>query len=214
MLPLGGTPVIVHIIKNFIRQGFREFILAAGYRKSVLDDYFDGKNFGAKIEIVDTGEDADTGTRVRACRDRLDGEPFVVTYGDGLCDVPLTALVDFHRRHSGLVTITSMPMASQYGVLWVDENGQVERFAEKPLIEHHWINVGFMVFNPEALDHFSGDSLETQIVPDLIKQGQVYSYRHTGFFKSVDSYKDVVEFEEFFNTDADNVPWIARRPRT
>src|SRR6185312_7271519 len=194
MLPLGGTPVIVHIIKNFIAQGFSEFILAAGYLKSVLDDYFDGKDFGATIEIIDTGEDTDTAGRIRACRDRLDGGPFLATYGDGLCNVSLSALVQFHRSHSGLVTVTSVPMISQYGVLRTGGDGRVESFAEKPLIKDHWINVGFVVFDYEVFNHWSGESLEREIFPALIDRGLVYSYRHEGFFKSVDSYKDVVEF--------------------
>jgi glucose-1-phosphate cytidylyltransferase len=101
-------------------------------------------------------------------------------------------------------------MASQYGVLWIDKDGRVDRFVEKPFIENHWINVGFMVFENEVFEHFSGTSLELDIVPRLIERSQVYSYRHSGFFKSVDSYKDVVEFEEFFASDADNVPWISR----
>lgn len=207
MIPLGGTPVIVRVIKNFILQGFTEFILAAGYRKSALDDYFEDKHLGATIDVVDTGENADTGTRILACSDRLDG-PFMVTYGDGLCDVPLAKLIDFHNSHPGLITMTSMQRASQYGIAWLDADGKVERFHEKPLIKDHWINVGFMVFDREVFEHWPGESLEREILPTLIRQGLVYSYRHVGFFKSVDSYKDVMEFEEFLS--AGPPPWIAR----
>jgi len=124
MMPIGGTPVVVHVIKSFMQQGFNRFVLAAGYRQSALHDYFDGKQFGAEIEIVDTGEDADTGERVLRCRDHLDGR-FIATYSDGLCDVPLAQLVDFHAAHGGLATVTCVPMRSQYGVLHLDPRGSM-----------------------------------------------------------------------------------------
>ena len=139
MMPLRGTPIIVHVIKSFIAQGFNDFVLAAGYRKSVLDDYFEGKDLGARIRVVDTGEDTNTGGRIHACRELL-GPRFIATYADGLCDVPLARLVSFHESHGGLATITSVLMASQYGVLSVNKDGQVAQMREKPVVEDHWIN--------------------------------------------------------------------------
>src|SRR5258708_1895489 len=133
MLPIGGTPVVVHVIKSFIRQGFTQFVLAVGYRQSVLHDYFDGKQFGAEIEIVDTGEDADTGDRVLACRDYLGGR-FMVTYSDGLCDVPLRRLMDFHTASKGLATVTCVQMRSQYGILQLNHDGRLNEIQEKPLM--------------------------------------------------------------------------------
>lgn len=207
MMPLAGTPILVHVIRNFIRQGYREFVLAAGYLKSVLDDYFEHKNLGAEIRIVQTGEDADTGARILACREHLDA-PFIATYSDGLCDIPIDALVAFHGSHSGLATVSAMPMFSQYGVLSLGKTGLVEQFREKPIIEDHWINVGFLVFDPEIFEHWSGESLEREVLPNLLEKGLLYAYRHTGFFKSVDSYKDVMEFEEMLGTGT--APWIPR----
>jgi glucose-1-phosphate cytidylyltransferase len=205
MMPVGGTPIVVHVIRSFIHQGFKEFILAAGYRKSVLQDYFEGKNLGAAIDILDTGDDTDTGGRIIACR-KLVGGTFIATYSDGLCDVPLARLLSFHRGHGGLATITSVPMYSQYGVMSVADDGRVEQLREKPLIEEHWINAGFIVFEPEVFDHWEGENLEREILPSLIDKGLVYAYRHVGFFKSVDNYKDVMEFEEL--VDAGDQPWI------
>ncbi len=207
MLPINGTPVVVHLIRSFIAQGYTRFILAAGYRQSVLRDYFEGKQFGAEIEIIDTGEDADTGDRVFFCRDQVE-RGFIVTYADGLCDVPLTKLVDFHRQSGGLVTITSVPMRSQYGILDVADDGRVEAIREKPLMQGQWINAGFMVVEPAAFDHWQGHSLERDVLPALTARGAVYTYRHDGFFKSVDSYKDVMEFEELMENGA--VPWITK----
>jgi glucose-1-phosphate cytidylyltransferase len=205
MMPIGGTPIVVHIIRSFIHQGFKEFILAVGYRKSVLHDYFENKHLGATIEVIDTGDDTDTGGRILACRERIDGT-FIATYSDGLCDVPLDGLLEFHRSHNGLVTITSVPMFSQYGVMTVADNGKVEQLREKPVIKEHWINAGFIVVEPAVFDHWEGENLEREILPGLVGKGMVYSYRHAGFFKSVDNYKDVIEFEELLENDLQ--PWI------
>lgn len=206
MLPLGGTPVLVHVIKNFIRQGFHEFILAAGYRQDVLHDYFEGKDIGASIKIVDTGEDADTGRRIWNCRHLIDG-PFIATYGDGLSDVPLADVVAFHNSHDARLTITSVPMYSQYGVLSVEDDGAIARFAEKPLIADYWINAGFMVMDPAVFDDWQGDNLERDIIPPLIARGDAFTYRHGGFFKSFDSYKDVIEADEML-AGGTPPPWI------
>ena len=205
MLPIGGTPVVVHVIRSFIRQGFNRFVLSAGYRQSVLRDYFDGKQFGAQIEIVDTGDDADTGDRVLRCRGQLDGR-FIVTYADGLCDVPLRGLVEFHAAHGGLATVTCVPMRSQYGVLDLSQDGRVEEIREKPLMPGHWINAGFMVFEAAALDYWPAGSLERDVLPALTERKAAYAYRHDGFFKSVDSYKDMMEFEDLMESGA--TPWV------
>lgn len=207
MIPIGGSPILTHVIRSFIAQGFKEIVLSAGYRTSVLVDYFHNKDFGpgVRIDIVDTGEDADTGDRIMRCRDRL-GDRFIATYGDGLCDVPLARLVAYHQAHGAAATMTSIQMPSQYGVITLGEDGSVSRMREKPQIEDHWINVGFMVLNDTVFDHWQGPSLERHVLPGLVARGQVFAYRHHGFFKSVDSYKDVMEFEELMDGGA--TPWM------
>ncbi|MEL6237557.1 MAG: sugar phosphate nucleotidyltransferase [Pseudomonadota bacterium] len=209
MLPLGGTPVLVHVIKNFIAQGLNDFVLAAGYRHQVLEDYFEGKQIGANIDIVDTGAEADTGGRIYNCRHLLD-EPFIATYGDGLSDVPMDELIAFHKSHPGKLTITSVPMRSQYGVLTLEEDGKIDAFREKPLIEGMWINAGFMVMDPTIFDDWGGENLERDVIPKLIEQGEAYSFAHDGFFKSFDFYKDVVEMEEVLEKGGD-LPWQVKR---
>ena len=204
MLPVGGSPIVVQVIKAFIAQGYTDFILAAGYRKNVLDDYFEGKNLGARIDILDTGDEADTGERVYACRDHVD-DTFLVTYADGLCDVSIRHLHDFHTSHSGLATITSVPMYSQYGVLDVAEDGKVNQLREKPLIREHWINAGFILFEPEVFNHWKGTNMESHVFPHLVAENLAFAYRHEGFFKSLDSYKDQVELEEML--DSKRLPW-------
>lgn len=195
MLPVAGSPIVVQVIKSFIAQGHVEFILAAGYRKDVLDDYFEGKNLNADIKILDTGENSDTGERVYACRDYV-GDQFIVTYADGLCDVPVRELIRFHNQHDGLVTITSVPLFSQYGVIDVDESDKISQLREKPVIKEHWINAGFIVFDREVFNHWNGTNMEQHIFPHLVKQGLAYAYKHHGFFKSLDSYKDQIEFSD------------------
>jgi len=207
MLPLGGSPIVAQVINSFTTQGFNEFILAAGHRKAELEDYFYKKDLGAKIDIVDTGEETDTGGRVLACKD-LVGDTFMVTYADGLCDVPLDRLNEFHKSHQGVGTITSVPMYSPYGVLDVDDDGKVIKFREKPRIKGTWINAGFIVFDKKVFDHWQGENLEKEVFPHLIEKGLAYTYRHDGFFKSADNYKDILEFEELLKDGS--VPWLVK----
>lgn len=204
MLPVGGSPILVQIIRSFMDQGFSDFVLAAGHRKETLDDYFDGKDLGCKVTIVDTGEDSDTGERIKRCQ-HLVGDVFMATYGDGLSDVPLDKLVAFHKAHGGLVTVTSVPLITQYGVLDTDAAGKVLRIREKPTLHDHLINIGFFVMNKQIFDHWTGTNLEKHVLAEVVKKGQMYTYRHSGFFKSVDSYKDQQEFDEIVRSG--NVPW-------
>jgi glucose-1-phosphate cytidylyltransferase len=207
MLPVDGSPILVHIIKSFIAQGFREFVLAAGYRKNILDDYFHGKDLGARVEILDTGQDRDTGGRLRACEPLL-GDTFIATYGDGLSDIPVRALVEFHRAHGALATVSAAPLVTQYGVLESDSSGRVTAMREKPVMQGHWINIGFMMFQKTVFDHWTGENLEREVLPHLAEIGQLYMYRHEGFFKSMDSYKDQQEFEEL--AQSGRSPWRVR----
>lgn len=205
MMPVGGAPILRQIIRIFIESGFTEFVLAAGHRKRVIDDYFEGKELGATIEVVDTGENADTAERIVACRDRL-GDRFIATYGDGLCDIPLGELVKFHDSHDGVATMTCVPLYSQYGVVDITASGRVEQMREKPHLKDLWINAGFFVFDKAVFDHWEGRNLESQVLPRLTQLNQLHAYRHAGFFKSLDSYKDQQEFEELIS--GQRLPWL------
>lgn len=206
MLPLCDTPVLMHVMDNFIAQGFDDFVLAAGYRNGVLTDYFKGKSVGSQVEVIHTGDDADTGRRVYNCRDHLD-DTFIVTYGDGLSDVPMKSVLSFHRSHGKKLTITSVPMRSQYGVLRADDDGAIVSFEEKPVLEGMWINAGFMVLEPSVFDAWEGENLERDIIPKLIADGEARTYRHRGFFKSFDFLKDVQEMEEEIERTGVK-PWV------
>jgi len=195
MMPVGGKPILLQIMHLFAAQGHREFILSVGHRKEVILDYFSHKSYDLDIKIVDTGDDTDTAGRIHHCRHLL-RDQFMATYGDGLCDVPLDKLVAFHDAHDGLVTITSVPLQSQYGTVEFDATSRVTGFREKPRLASHWINAGFFVMNKAVFEHWEGSNLEREVFPKLLDRRLLYAYRHDGFFKSMDTYKDQQEMEE------------------
>ena len=205
MMPVAGAPILVQVMRTFMRHGYTDFLLAAGHRKAVLDDYFEGKNIGASVRILDTGESANTADRVYACRD-LVGEQFFVAYGDGLADVALNELVAYHASHPGLATMTCVPLYSQYGVVDIDSSGRAIRIREKPVMREHWMNAGYFVFDHSVFDHWRGNDLEREVLPALVADGHAFAYKHSGFWKSMDSFKDQQEFEELIEGGA--IPWV------
>lgn len=195
MMPIGGKPMLLQIMQLFAAQGHREFVLSIGHRKEVILDYFAHKETDLDITLVDTGEETDTAGRIYNCRHLL-RDQFMATYGDGLCDVSLEKLLSFHNGHGGLATLTSVPLQSQYGTVEFDADSRVTGFREKPRLSTHWINAGFFVMNKGVFDHWQGSNLERQVFPRLLEMGELYTYRHDGFFKSMDTYKDQQELEE------------------
>jgi len=210
MMPVAGTPILVHIMRAYAEHGVTRFVLAAGHRKEILLDYFAGRFNDWDIRIVDTGAESGTGERVRLCAPHV-GETFFATYGDGLGDVDLHALLAFHRKAGGLATVTTVPLRSQYGLVVFDGEGRVQEFREKPVIPDFWINAGFFVFDRRVFDHWQGENLEVEVLPRLAAQRQLFTYRHTGFWKSVDTSKDQQELERL--TNGGHPPWIVFSPR-
>ncbi len=195
MMPICGKPMLVHIMQLYAQQGITRFVLAAGHRKEVLFDYFEGKFPDWDVRILDTGAESDTGERIRRCQPLLEGDTFLATYGDGIGDIRLDLLLAFHREHRALATLTSVPLRSQYGTVVADARGQVQHFKEKPVLREHWINAGFFVFDRAVFDAWEGQNLEGEVFPALVRKGQVYTYRHEGFWKSMDTSKDQQELE-------------------
>jgi glucose-1-phosphate cytidylyltransferase len=204
MLPVDGTPILLHVMRIFAEQGHTEFVLAVGYRKEVIRDYFDRKKLDWSVRLVDTGLETGTGGRILGCRHLL-GPTFFATYADGLCDVGLDDLLAFHRGHGGRATLTSVPLPSQYGTIEAGADGRIVGFREKPVLHEHWINAGFFVFDSALFAEWAGDDLEREVFPDLAARGLLYAYRHDGFFKSLDSYKDHQELEALVARD--RPPW-------
>src|SRR5579885_2235013 len=199
MMPIKGRPILVHLMEIYASQGHVDFVLAAGHRQEILVDYFNGRFQNWNVKIVDTGAESDTGERIWRCRPYLDAR-FFATYGDGLGDIDLAALMAFHLKSGGLATLTSVPLRSQYGTVVTGHGGQVTGFHEKPVIENCWINAGFFVFESKAFDHWSGTNLECHVFPALSAKGLVYSHRHRGFWKSMDTSKDQQEMERIYET--------------
>lgn len=209
-MPIAGTPILVHLMRLYADQGFRRFVLAAGHRQEILRDYFFDRMKDWSIEIVDTGEESDTGERIRRCAPYV-GDTFFATYGDGLGDIDLHALLNFHRSMGSLGTVTSVPLRSQYGMVVFDQDRRVRKFQEKPEIREYWINAGFLVFEKEVFQHWIGQNLETDVLPSLAADGQLCTYLHHGFWKSMDTSKDQQEMEKLHRLGTP--PWI-RKPLT
>jgi glucose-1-phosphate cytidylyltransferase len=204
MMPINGRPILVHLMHIYAGQGFRRFVLAAGHRKEMLFDYFEGRFSDWSVEILDTGLEADTGDRIRACFDHV-GDRFFATYGDGLGNVDLQALLNFHSEKGGLATVTAVPLRSQYGTVQFNAAYQVESFSEKPVIQDYWINAGFFVFEKQAAEHWQGHNLESEILPHLANRRELYTYLHQGFWKSMDTSKDQQELERLIGDGS--APW-------
>jgi glucose-1-phosphate cytidylyltransferase len=205
MMPIRGKPILVHLMRIYALQGVTHFVLAAGHRKEMLFDYFEGRFPEWKIDIVDTGAEADTGERILACAPYV-GETFFATYGDGLGNIDLGELLSFHRRAGALATVTTVALRSQYGTVEFDGSHRVRRFIEKPVIKDQWINAGFFVFEKRVFESWNGKNLEANVLPSLAEKGCLYSSVHHGFWKSMDTSKDQQELERLCGDGTP--PWM------
>ena len=208
LLEVAKRPVLEHLMEIYAAQGFTDFVLAAGYKIEVIEAFAAELDRAWTVEVVDTGEDTNTGGRVRRCADRLD-DTFFLTYADGLGNVDLGALAAFHRGHPGAASLTTVPLPSQYGTLDLDGSGRVQAFKEKPRLPDHPINAGFFVLDQRAFDLWPdpGEDLERDVLPALGAVGELFAFTHLGFWKSMDTYKDAVKLGTLC---ADGPgPWLA-----
>ncbi|MHB1853677.1 MAG: sugar phosphate nucleotidyltransferase [Acidimicrobiales bacterium] len=208
LLEVGGRPVVDHVMDIYARQGHTRFLLAGGYRVDLLAERYASASPGRSVEVFDTGLDADKGERLRALAPRCRGERFLVTYADGLGDVDLEELIRFHSSSGAAATVTTVPLPSQYGTLAADGSGRVTEFVESPILTDHWINAGFFVFEKAAVEASSGD-LETDFLPGLARAGVLFAFRHRGFWKSMDTYKDRQALQSLL--DSGRAPWLGPR---
>jgi|SRR5450432_436957 glucose-1-phosphate cytidylyltransferase len=204
MMPINGTPIVIHLMRLYAAQGFTNFVLAAGHRKEILLDYFEDRFLNWKVQIVDTGSGSDTGERIRRCAPYV-GDRFFATYGDGLGNVDLHELAAAHRQAGACATVTSVPLRSQYGTVVFDDDGKVIEFIEKPIIRDYWINAGFFVFEKSVFDIWEGQNLEVEVLPNLARRGVLYTHKHNGFWKSMDTSKDQQELEALYRDG--KPPW-------
>ncbi|HXQ89460.1 MAG TPA: sugar phosphate nucleotidyltransferase [Solirubrobacterales bacterium] len=206
LVEIGGRPILWHVIQIYAAQGFERFLLATGYMGEAVEEFAAAERWpaGVRVECVDTGLDTPTGGRVAALADRLGSERFCVTYADGVADVDLAALLEFHDRGGALATVTVVRPDLQWGVAELSGDA-VTGFVEKPRSEH-WINGGFLCLQPGVFDYLDADSvLEREPLSSLAADGQLRAYRHEGFWDCMDTYKDAVVLNDLWT--AGRAPW-------
>lgn len=231
MIEIGGKPILWHIMKYYSSYGFNEFVILLGYKGYYIKEYFanyflhnsdvtvdtgtgnlEFHNSQAedwKITLVDTGLNTMTGGRVLRAKKYLEGDTFMLTYGDGLADLNLKELLTFHKSHKRLMTLTSVQPDGRFGALEFSED-RITHFLEKPQGDGAWINGGFFVCEPKVFDYLKqGDStvLERQPLEELAGTGQLMGFRHSGFWKCMDTLRDKNQFQQMW--DEGQVPWIS-----
>ena len=230
MVEIGGKPILWHIIKTYAFYGINEFIVALGYKGEVVKDYFlsfyainndltidlgsgettihkNGNQSDWKVHLVDTGLHTQTGGRLKRLRKWFDkDETFLFTYGDGVTDLNIRALLDFHQQHGKIATVTTVRSPARFGRIGFDGD-QVTEFYEKPEIGEGWINGGYFVLNRKALEYVEGDETvwEHGPIERLAKEGQLMGYRHHGFWSCMDTLKEKNILDEIWNSG--NAPW-------
>lgn len=229
MVEIGGHPILWHLMKVLEHGGLDHFVVCTGYRGTVIKDYFlnyEARNqdftvhLGSRTDItyhgehdekdwtvtvVDTGPLTQTGGRVKRVQRFLGDERCLVTYGDGLADIDIAALLAFHESHGRLATVTTVRPPSRFGVMDIDADGTVERFREKPQSDGY-VNAGFFVFEPGVLDYLDEDCiLEREPLAALARDGQLSAYRHDGFWQPMDTFREATMLNEMWDTGA--APW-------
>jgi glucose-1-phosphate cytidylyltransferase len=228
MVEIGGRPIMWHIMKGYAAYGYNRFVVALGYRGETVKDYFvnyryrassltvslgngevsvhDGETEDWTVDLLDTGERTETGGRVKRAARSIGAQPFMLTYGDGVSNVDIRRLVEFHRGHGKLATMTAIRHPARFGVVGL-EGDTVVRFEEKPQIGEEWVNGGFFVLEPGVESYVDGDSTawEREPMQRLAKDGQLVAYQHEGFWQSMDTLRDVRLLESLWQTG--KAPW-------
>jgi glucose-1-phosphate cytidylyltransferase len=228
MVEIGERPILWHIMKHYASYGYREFVIALGYKGDVIKRYFvdysslhgtvivnmrnrevikrDQMDEDWLVHLVDTGIESSTGGRIGRVRDYIDNETFMMTYGDGVSSVDLKALLDLHKRCGRIVTLTAVRPPARFGGLIFDGD-LIAQFTEKPQVGEGWINGGFMVMEPKVLDYIPQDStnLEKDVLEKLAADGQLAAYRHADFWQCMDTMRDKKLLESLWQQG--NAPW-------
>ncbi len=225
MVEIGGKPILWHIMKLYSYYGYNDFVILLGYKGYYIKEYFanyflhqsditiDLKNNSVKVlnsssepwsvTLLDTGLNTMTGGRVKRAQSFIGDEPFMLTYGDGVSDVNLYELVAFHKKHGKAMTMTSSQPEGRFGNLNIAENHQVTDFLEKPKGDGNWINAGFFICEPKVFDYITeGDStvFEQKPLQNLAKDGEVFTYKHSGFWIPMDTLRDKTKLNELWDS--------------
>jgi glucose-1-phosphate cytidylyltransferase len=230
MAEIGGKPILWHIMKQYSHYGFNDFVILLGYKGYYIKQYFanyflhqsdltidlstnnievhNNTSEPWKVTLLDTGLHTMTGGRIKRAAQFVDNQPFLLTYGDGVSDINIHELVKFHQQHGRLATLTSVVPDGRFGILDTDENMQVRAFREKPKSGDSWINGGFFVCEPRVLDYIQeGDStiFERKPLEALAQDGELFTYRHEGFWQCMDTLADKNGLNKLWDTG--NAPW-------
>jgi glucose-1-phosphate cytidylyltransferase len=191
MVLIDDKPIIWHLMNIFATQGFDDFVIAAGYKFEVIQNWVVKSKFEWNVEVFDTGLNTQTGGRIKLCMDKFPGSEFLATYGDGLGNVDIPALVEFHRSHGKLATVTAVHPPARFGVLEINQ-GQVSHFGEKVQAGSGWINGGFFVLDRRVSEFISGEAepLETGALPKLVMQRELMAFEHNGFWQPMDTLRE------------------------
>lgn len=207
LVEIGGRPILWHVISIYSCQGFSRFLLLTGYKGEQIAAWVRATPWpgGVTVDCLDTGLETPTGGRIKLAEDRIGAGSFCATYADGVADIDLPALVEFHRRGTSLATMTVVRPALQFGVADLDETGVVRAFHEKPRL-NSWINGGFFCFEPGVLDYLREDSvLERDPLERLAADGELRAFRHAGFWDCMDTYKDAILLNDLWASG--DPPW-------
>ena len=230
MIEIGGKPILWHIMKIYSHYGYNDFIILLGYKGYMIKEYFANyfihqsdvtidlaKNKIEvltnslepwKITLVDTGLNTMTGGRIKRVKSLVGDKPFMLTYGDGVADININELMSFHKKHGKAITMTSVQTEGRFGALSIINENQVKSFKEKPKGDGAWINGGFFVCEPHVLEYISDDTtiFEREPLEKLAKEKQLYTYKHYGFWKPMDTMRDKLQMEELI--EKEKAPWI------
>ena len=228
MVEIGNKPILWHIMKKYEKAGFNKFLLALGYKGNYIKDYFVNFNLRTSdfrintltgkvdlktnaledwnVSLIDTGQNTFTGGRLLRLKDNI-SETFMLTYGDGVCDVNLSDLIKFHKSHGKVATVTSVRPPARFGDMKIDDN-KVIKFKEKPQTETGWINGGYFIFEPQIFNYLENDStiLEKEPLENLSKDGELMAYKHSGFWQCMDTIRD----RDYLNDKIEKgeTPWL------
>lgn len=230
MIEIGGKPILWHIMKYYSSFGYNDFVICCGYKQHMIKEWFADYYLhtsditfdfteGGRMEVhnsytdpwrvtmVDTGLNTMTGGRVKRIQRYVGEEPFMLTYGDGVTNVDINALVEFHKSHGKTATITAVNIGQQFGVLDIDEQGTIHKFREKQDTDGHVINGGYMVLNPEIFDYLKDDTTVFEKAPleQMAAKGELKAYLHKGFWKAMDTARDKILLEELL--EQGKAPW-------
>lgn len=198
LIPIGGNPVIWHIMKVYESYGFKDFVLCVGYKGEKIKEYFINNKNGWNIEFVDTGLESKKSERLAMTEPLISGENFFLSYGDDLCDVNIKNVLSFHEKTNKIVTLTAVRLASPFGIINTDKNGIVKEFKEKPMIDK-WINGGYMAVNKKIFNHLGEGELESDIFKKLVGVQELCAYKHKGNWKSMTTLKDNTELNNLWS---------------